>query len=102
MKQSNLDMIKDSLLTLHDCSQKFTALEEELRQWFGDSLRESSDELPIAVVGTRKKKESIPSESEKLLKECSHLPLWKKVLHSTDTRAKLFAVESTDPNCPGV
>ena len=101
-KQSNLDMVKDSLLTLHDCKQKFISLEGELRHWFGESLVESPDVLPILVVGTRKRKELITSESEKLVKECSYLPLWKKVLHSTDTGTKLFAVESTDPDCQGV
>ena len=101
-KQSNLDMIKDSLLTLHDCKQKFTTLERELHHWFGDSISESADELPVLVVGTRKRKESIPRESEKLAKECSYLPLWKNILHSIDTGSKLFAVESMDPDCQGV
>ena len=101
-KQSNLDMIKNSLLALHDCRQKFTALERELRRWFGDSISECADELPVLVVGTRKRKESISRESEKLAKKCSYLPLWKKVLHSTNTGSKLFAVESTDPDCEGV
>ena len=108
-KQSNLDMIKDSLLTLHDCRQKFTALERELHHWFGDSISESADELPVLVVGTRKinenerkMNESIAHESKKLENECSYLPLWKNVLHNTDTGKKLFAVESTDPHCKGV
>ena len=102
IKQSNLDMIKDSLLILHDCKQKFTTLERELHHWFGDSISESADDMPVLVVGTRKRKESIAHESEKLAKECSYLPLWKKVLHSTDTGARLFAVESMDPDCQGV
>ena len=107
-KQSNLDMIKNSLLTLHDCKQKFTALESKLRHWFGDSISKSEDGLPVLVVGTRKResimkmKESIEHESEKLAKECSYLPLWKKVLPNTDTGDSLFAVESTDPDCKGV
>ena len=101
-KQSNLDMVKDSLLTLYDCKQKFISLEGELRHWFGVSLVESPDVLPILVVGTRKRKELITSESEKLVKECSYLPIWKKVLHSTDTGTKLFTVESKDPDCQGV
>ena len=101
-KQSNLDMIKDSLLSLHDCKQKFTALEKELCHWFGDSISESADELPVLVVGTRKRMESIPHESEKLSKECSYLPLWENILHSIDTGSKLFAVESMDPGCTGV
>ena len=101
-KQSNVDMIKSSLLTLHDCKQKFTALEKELHLWFGESISKSADGLPVLVVGTRKRKESIPREYETLEKECSYLPLWKKVLHSKDTGRKLFAVESTDQNCQGV
>ena len=101
-KQSNLDMIKGSLLTLHDCKQKFIALEGKMRHWFKDSISESADELPILVVGTRKKKELIARESEKLAKECSYLPLWKNVCHSADTGTKLFAVESPNPDCQGV
>ena len=101
-KQSNLDMVKDSLLTLHDCKQKFISMEGELHHWFEESIIESSDVLPILVVGTRKRNELITGESEKLVKECSYLPIFKKVLHSTDTGTKLFAVESTDPGCQGV
>ena len=101
-KQSNLDMIKDSLLTLHNCKQKFTALESELCHWFEAPISKSADELPVLVVGTRKMKESIAHESEKLAKGCSYLPLWNKVLPNTDTGYKLFAVESTDPDCEGV
>ena len=101
-KQSNLYMIKDSLLALHDCKQKFIALERELHHWFGDAISESADELPVLVVGTRKRKESIPRESEKLVKECSYLPLWRNILNSIDTGSKLFAVESMDPDCQGV
>ena len=101
-KQSNLDMIKDSLLALHDCKQKFIALERELHHWFGDSISKSADELPVLVVGTRKRKEFIRREGEKLAKECSYLPLWRNILHSIDTGSKLFAVESMDPDCQGV
>ena len=104
-KQSNLDMIKNSLGTIHDCWQKFITLENELHRWFGsqDSTTASPGSLPVLVVGTRKRdKETITGESEKLKKECSYMPLWHKVLHCTDTRTKLFAVESTDPACPGV
>ena len=101
--QSNLTMIKDSLLTLHDCKQKFITLEGELHRWFGDSSSESAYKLPVLVVGTRKKnKKFITRESKKLEKECAYLPLWEEVLHNTDTGAKLFAVESTDPACQGV
>ena len=99
---SNLDMIKDSLLTLHDCKQKFTALEKKLHHWFRESISEFEDELPVLVVGTRKREESIPNESEKLAKECNYLPLWRKILHSTDTGSKLFAVESMNRDCQGV
>ena len=104
-KQSNLDMIKNSLVTIHDCKRRFDTLEKDLNRWFGcqDSTTESPGSLPVVVVGTRKRdKETIASESEKLEKECSYLPLWHKVLHCTDTGTKLFAVESTDPTCPGV
>ena len=104
-KQSNLDMIKNSLVTIHDCWRRFNTLEKELLRWFGsqDSTTASAGSLPVLVVGARKRdKETITSESEKLEKECSYLPLWDKVLHCTNTGTKLFAVESIDPTCPGV
>ena len=104
-KHSNLDMIKYSIVTIHDCKQKFITLERELNRWFEslDSTTSSVSALPILVVGTRKSdKKTITSESGKLKKECSYLPLWHKVLHCTDTGTKLFAVESTDPACQGV
>ena len=104
-KQSNLNMIKDSLLVLHDCKEKFVTFEGELHHWFGSrsSATKSADAQPVLVVGTRKRdKEFITSESEKLERECSYLPLWNEVLHCTDTVAKLFAVDSTDPGCQGV
>ena len=98
-KQSNLDMIKDSLLTLHDCKQKFVGMEEELHRWSGDP---NSDGVPILVVGSRKKKESIESESKQLQTECQHLPIWNDVLDCTETGMKLFAVNSMDKDCPGL
>ena len=103
-KQSNLGMIKDSLLVLYDCKEKFSTLEVELRRWFesGESTTHSADAIPVLVVGTRKRKEFIASESEKLDRECSYLPIWHKVLLCADTCAKLFAVDSTDRDCQGV
>ena len=103
-KQSNLSIIKDSLLTLHDCRKKFISMEGKLHRWFGDSISKSEDVLSVLVVGTRKREEEvIASEGEKLASECSYLPLWDlENLHCAQTRTKLFAVESTDPNCQGV
>ena len=103
VKQSNLDMIKNSLVTIHDCKQKFITLESELHRWFGSlDSTSSASALPVLVVGTRKREESILSESKMLEKECKYLPVWHKVLHCTNTETKLFAVESTDPTCQGV
>ena len=101
-KQSNLDMIKDSLLTLHHCKQKFIDMEEELRRWFRDPISDSEDGLPILVVGTRKKEESTESESQRLTEECNHLPIWYEVLDYTEKGTKLFAVDSMDKDCPGL
>ena len=103
-KQSNLDMIKNSLVTIHDCKQKFITLESELHRWFGSlDSTSSASALPVLVVGTRKRdKETITSESEKLEKECSYLPVWHKVLHCEDTGTNMFAVECTDHACQGV
>ena len=102
MKHSNLEMIKDSLLVLHNCKQKFTKMENELQHWFEESIRQSKDVLPVLVVGTRKKAGSITSESGKLSAECSHLPTWNEVLTCTDTGTKLFAVDSKEQGCKGL
>ena len=101
-KHSNLDMIKDSLLVLHNCKQKFTKMENELQHWFEESIRQSKDALPVLVVGTRKKVGSIASESGKLSVECSYLPTWNEVLTCTDTGMKLFAVDSKERGCKGL
>ena len=101
-KHSNLDMIKDSLLVLHNCKQKFTKMENELQHWFEESISQSKDALPVLVVGTRKKAGSIASESGKLSVECSHLPTWNEVLACTDTGTKLFAVDSKKQGCKGL
>ena len=95
--QSNLDMIKDSLLILYTFKEKFAEMEEELDHWFGKPISQFKDVVPVLVVGTRKKVESVESESEKLLKGCTHLPTWSEVL----TR-KPFAVNSMDPGCEGL
>ena len=101
-KQSNLDMIKDSLLILQNCKQKFLKMEWELHRWFEESISQSEDAVPVLVVGTRKKVESIVSESGKLSAGCGHLPTWSEVLDCTDTGMKLFAVESMDQGCEGL
>ena len=101
-KHSNLDMIKDSLLVLHNCKQKFTKMETKLQHWLKDSIRWSTDALPVLVVGTRKKAGTIASESGKLSAECSYLPTWNEVLACTDTGTKLFAVDSKEHGCKGL
>lgn len=103
MKQSNLDMIKCSLLAIHDCKRKFVRMERELHDWFGKSISQSEDaSVPVLVVGTRKKVESIASESKKLAVGCGHLPTWSEVLHCDKTGMKLFAVDSMDQGCEGL
>ena len=101
-KQSNLDMIKDSLLILYTFKKKFAKLEEELHQWFGKPISQFEDAVPVLVVGTRKKEGSVKYEGEKLSAGCGHLPNWCEVLNCTDTGMKLFAVDSMDPDCKGL
>ena len=101
-RHSNLDMIKDSLLVLHNCKQKFTKMENELQQWLDKSISQSKDVLPVLVVGTRKKAGSIKSESGKLSAECSHLPNWNEVRPYSVEGTKLFAVDSKEQGCKGL
>ena len=101
-KQTNLDMIIGSLITIHHCKQKFAKMDKELRHWFRESISESVDAVPVLIAGTRKKVESIGSESKKLAAGCSHLPSWKEVLPCTLNGTRLFPVDSMDPTCEGV
>ena len=100
--QSNLDMITGSLLTLQHCKQKFVKLERELHCWFGESISQSEDAVPVLVVGTRKTVRSVASESDKLAAACSHLPSWKEVLPCTLNGTRLFPVDSMDSTCEGI
>ena len=104
-KRSNLDMIKDSLLILQNCKQKFVKMHRELHNWFCESFGLSTDLVPVVVVGTRKKKVAAgrqAEESRKLAEECSHLPIWREVLDCTETGMKLFTVDSKDRDCKGL
>ena len=95
-------MIKDSLLVLYNCKQKFMKMENELQHWFDKSVSQSKDVLPVLVVGTRKKAGSIASESRKLSAECSHLPNWNEVRPYSVEGTKLFAVDSKEQGCKGL
>ena len=100
-RQSNLDLIKDSLLIVGDLKPKFINKEEELSRWFGKSISKSED-LPVLLVATRKQLDRITSDSKQLAEECSHLPVWSEVLDCTHTGTKLFAVDSIDQTCEGI
>ena len=101
-KYSNLDMIKDSLLTLQNCKLKFVKMERELRDWFDKPISGCEDAVPVLVIGSRKKEGTIVSESEKLSAGCGHLPNWIEMRDCTDTGMKLFAVNSKERGCKGV
>ena len=98
--QTNVDMIKRSLHTLHHCKEKFLKMEKELQKRLredGDTLG-LSDVLPVIVVGSRKKTCSQSSEEATRLLEshCCNIPTWE------DSQPYLMLVESLDPTCSGV
>ena len=97
--QTNLDLIKLSLYTLHHCKDKFLRMEEELKRRLSDGIAfESHDVLPVIIVGSRKSQQSQDETkaSELLMSSCCHIPTWQ------DTQPYITMVESLDPSCTGV
>ena len=98
--QTNLDMIKRSLYTLHHCKGKFMKMEKELQK----RLREDndtlglSDVLPVIIVGSRKNtcSQSFEEATRLLESHCCNIPTWE------DTQQDVMLVESLDPTCSGV
>ena len=97
--QTNLDLIKLSLYTLHHCKDKFLRMEEELKRRLGDGITFKSDDvLPVIIIGSRKSHQSQNEKeaSELLMSSCCHIPTWQ------DTQPYITMVESLDPSCIGV
>ena len=98
--QTNVDMIKRSLHTLHHCKEKFLKMEKELQK----RLREDSDTLglsdvlPVIIVGSRKNtcSQSFEEATRLLESHCCNIPTWE------DSQPYLMLVESLDPTCSGV
>ena len=97
--QSNLDMMKRSVITLHHCKQKFFEKGEKLQMCLGvESV--SNKFLPVKFVGT-KKGEWLQDKSGPISKSItSCLSSYPSL--TDDLRFNFHFVESLDPSCEGV
>ena len=79
--ESNLDMIKRSLFTLHHCKERFVAMEAELesRLVAADVTWASRDVLPITIVGSRGSNKKDEDTKGILESQCQHIPSWQDV-----------------------
>ena len=95
--QTNLDMIKRSLHSLHHCKDKLLKMEGTMRDHLGDNVTiDPSDVLPIIVVGSRKAQQCQEDPSGLLKSHCCSIPMWD------DTQRNVVLVDSLNPSCSGV
>ena len=95
--QTNLDMIKRSLHSLHHCKDKLLKMEGTIRDRLGDNVTiDQSDVLSIIVVGSRKAQQCQEDPSSLLKSHCCSIPIWD------DTQWNVVLVDSLNPSCSGV
>jgi hypothetical protein len=94
--QTNLQMIKRSLYTLHHCKERFLEKEKELKSCFSGITFTDNEILPVVIVGSRKSKTCDEDPSSVVETHCCQIPSWKH------TQKKVVLVESLDPSCSGV
>ena len=95
--QTNLDMIKRSLHSLHHCKGKLLEMEGTMRDHLGENVTiDPSDVLPIIVVGSRKAQQCQEDPSGLLKSHCCSIPIWD------DTQPNVVLVDSLTPSCGGV
>ena len=95
--QTNLDMIKRSLHSLHHCKDKLLKMEATMQDRLGDNVTiDPSDVLPIIVVGSRKAQQCQEDPSSLLKSHCCSIPIWD------DTQPNVVLVDSLNPSCSGV
>ena len=97
--QTNLDMIKRSLFTLHHCKDKFLKMEDRLKRCLGaENVSFSSNKhLQVLMVGTRKSQSHHIHPNPKLMSCFSSNPSLRSGIWE-DARF----VESSDPSCQGI
>ena len=95
--QTNLDMIKKSLHSLHHCKNKLLKMEDTMQDRLGENVTiDPSDVLPIIVVGSRKAQQCQEDPSHLLQSNCCSIPIWD------DTQPNVVLVDSLTPSCGGV
>ena len=97
--QTNRDMIKRSLITLHHCKERFVQMEERFRRSLNSECI-SNKRLPVMFVGTKKKMwlQDNSGPIDKSLRSffSSYPSLGKNLLFDS------HFVDSLDPSCEGV
>ena len=95
--QTNLDMIKRSLHSLHHCKDKLLEMEATMQDHLGENVTiDPSNVLPIIVVGSRKAQQCQEDPSHLLKSHCCSIPIWD------DTQWNVVLVDSLNPSCSGV
>ena len=95
--QTNLDMIKRSLHSLHHCKDKLLKMEDTMQDRLGENVTiDPSDVLSIIVVGSRKAQQCQEDPSHLLKSHCCSIPIWD------ETQWNVVLVDSLNPSCSGV
>ena len=94
-KQTNLDLIKSSLLTLDHCTSKFIRLEEKARRYLNiiDIPTNPTTQLPAVIVGSRSSSRQHKTfDSDVIRRHCCHIPMCRD-----NVMGKVHFVESRKP-----
>ena len=93
--QSNLEIIRRSLLSLYHLKVRYCQMHERLTKLMKHNFKQATYDPFTFIIGTRKK-ESIREEYKKrLTSEFHQIPSMKRV-------TKLSFVDSLTPNCKGL
>ena len=88
--QSNLEIIRRSLFTLHHFKERYHEKHERLTNLWGDKFKPSTYDPPIIIIGTRRKEPMLKQNEERLQSECQRIPSMERV--------QLSFVNSLDPD----
>jgi GTPase SAR1 family protein len=92
--QSNADMIKRSLLTVHHLKSKFSDRNKQIKALLMEKFCQC-DEPPIFIVGTHKDQATVKNDCERLKRLYGNIPLMRQVVH------RRF-VDSLSEGCEGI
>ena len=78
--QSNLEIVRRSLFTLHHFKERYRKKHEQLTSLMQDNFKPPRDDPYIIVVGTRRNEATLKEEEKKLKSEYMQIPPVKKVV----------------------